>query len=71
MTFTTLEGLRAHRNTLLAETDYLMLKDQSLTLASELAFSLYRQELRDITEGVTDANVADVVLPTKPVPEYE
>ena len=66
--------VRAKRNKLLAETDYLALSDN--TLSSEM--TTYRQELRDITNDEiiydfttgrpTSGTVAsvDVVWPTKP-----
>lgn len=55
-----LDELRAERNSLLAQTDYLALSDQ--TLSNDMA--TYRQKLRDITK--TYSNVSDVVWPTKP-----
>ena len=58
-----LASLRAKRNSLLAATDYLALSDN--TLMSDM--SIYRQSLRDITEGLnTVADVNAVVFPTKP-----
>jgi hypothetical protein len=55
--------LRARRNRLLAQTDYLALSDN--TLSSDMA--TYRQSLRDITEGLTTVEeVNAVVFPTKP-----
>lgn len=55
--------LRSKRNRLLAETDYLALSDN--TLSAEM--SAYRQQLRDITEGLTTVEQIDaVVFPTKP-----
>ena len=55
-----LAALRAERNQLLAETDYLALSDN--TLSSEM--TTYRQALRDITNSYTSLD--DVVWPTKP-----
>tara|TARA_Y100000385_G_C12797225_1_gene510238 strand:- start:64 stop:393 length:330 start_codon:yes stop_codon:yes gene_type:complete len=56
-------SLRDKRNSLLAETDYLALSDQ--TLSSDM--NTYRQALRDITNGVTTVEQANaVVFPTKP-----
>ena len=40
------DRIRAHRNRLLAETDYMALSDTTLTLE----WATYRQALRDITE---------------------
>lgn len=55
--------LRAKRNRLLAETDYLALSDN--TMSSEM--TTYRQNLRDITEGITTVEeVNAIVFPTKP-----
>ena len=55
--------LRAKRNSKLAETDYLALSDQ--TLSSDM--TTYRQNLRDITNGVDTVEKANnVTWPTKP-----
>ena len=55
--------LRNKRNRLLAETDYLALSDQ--TLSADM--NTYRQNLRDITNGLTTVEeVNAVVFPTKP-----
>ena len=55
--------LRQKRNSLLAQTDYLALSDQ--TLSAEM--TTYRQALRDITNGLTTvADVEAVVFPEKP-----
>ena len=60
---TAMEDLRAKRNNLLAETDHYALSDQ--TLSDDMR--TYRQNLRDITEGLTTkAEVDAVVFPTKP-----
>lgn len=55
-----LAALRAERDQLLAETDYLALSDN--TLSAEM--TTYRQALRDITDSYTSLD--DVVWPTKP-----
>ena len=58
-----MEDLRAKRNKLLADTDYLALSDN--TMSAEM--TTYRQSLRDITNGlITVADVEAVVFPTKP-----
>jgi hypothetical protein len=58
-----METLRAKRNKLLADTDYLALADNTMT--EEI--KTYRQKLRDITEGLTTKEqVEAVVFPTKP-----
>ena len=59
----TMADLRAKRNKLLADTDYLALSDN--TMSAEM--TTYRQALRDITEGLTTVEeVNAVVFPTKP-----
>jgi len=58
-----IQNLRIRRNLLLAETDYLALSDQ--TLSADM--NAYRQNLRDITNGLTTVEeVNAVVFPTKP-----
>ena len=58
-----IETLRKQRNQLLNETDYFALSDQTLT--DEI--KKYRQDLRDITEGLTTVeDVKAVTFPTKP-----
>ena len=58
-----MEDLRAKRNKLLSDTDYLALSDQTLSVE----MSTYRQQLRDLTNGLTTVNdVNNVVYPTKP-----
>jgi hypothetical protein len=58
-----MEDLRTKRNKLLADTDYLALSDQ--TLSAEM--NTYRQQLRDLTNGLTTVeDVNNVVYPTKP-----
>jgi hypothetical protein len=55
--------LRARRNRLLAQTDYLALSDN--TLSSDMA--TYRQALRDITQGLTTVEEVELVIfPDKP-----
>ena len=58
-----IKDLREKRNRLLAETDYLVLSDNTMSEA----MTTYRQALRDITNGLTTvADVEAVVFPTKP-----
>jgi propanediol dehydratase large subunit len=58
-----MEDLRAKRNNLLADTDYLALSDNTLSTDMET----YRQSLRDITNGLTTVeDVNAVTFPTKP-----
>ena len=56
-------SLRQKRDNLLKETDYYALSDVTMSDA----WKTYRQELRDITEGIdTEAKAKNVVWPTKP-----
>ena len=58
-----MEDLREKRNALLQETDWMANSD--VTMSSEM--TTYRQQLRDITNGLTTvADVEAVVFPTKP-----
>ena len=58
-----LENLRNKRNLLLAETDYFGNSD--VTMSDDM--TTYRQNLRDLTNGLTtEADVDAVVFPTKP-----
>ena len=55
--------LRSERNSLLAETDWYANSDVTMSDAMKT----YRQELRDITEGLTTAEEVEAVIwPTKP-----
>jgi hypothetical protein len=57
-----METLRAKRNKLLSDTDYLALSDNTMTEEVRT----YRQKLRDITEGLTTKEqVEAVVFPNK------
>ena len=59
--------LRQKRNRLLAECDWevIMAKEKGTTLSA--GFKTYRQDLRDITEGLTSVeDVNAVTWPTKP-----
>ena len=56
-------SLRQDRNRLLEETDYLALSDN--TMSEEM--TKYRQDLRDLTNGLTTIEEVNAVLfPTKP-----
>jgi len=58
-----MEDLRAKRNKLLADTDYLALSDNTISDAMKA----YRQALRDITNGLTTKEQAEnITWPTKP-----
>jgi len=55
--------LRSKRNAKLADTDFHGMSDR--TMSADM--TTYRQELRDITEGITTVEQANaVVFPTKP-----
>ena len=56
-------SLRDKRNNLLKETDYIALSD--VTMSNDM--KTYRQQLRDITNGVnTEAKAKNKEFPTKP-----
>jgi len=56
-------SLRQKRDSLLKETDYYALSD--VTMSDDMA--TYRQQLRDITNGVnTEAKAKNKTFPTKP-----
>jgi len=60
-------GLRSKRNALIASSDWTVLSDSPLSAELKTAWLKYRQDLRDITEGVnTVAKVNAVVFPDKP-----
>jgi hypothetical protein len=60
-------GLRQKRNSILASSDWTVLSDSPLSETEKTAWLEYRQDLRDITEGVnTVAKVNAVVFPDKP-----
>ena len=60
-----LENLRAKRNKLLADSDYIVLADSPVN--DKANWLTYRQSLRDLTEGLsTVEQVNSVVFPTKP-----
>ena len=60
-------GLRSKRNSILASSDWTVLSDSPLSAELKTAWLEYRQDLRDITEGVnTVAKVNAVIFPVKP-----
>jgi len=60
-------GLRQKRNALIASSDWTVLSDSPLSAELKTAWLEYRQDLRDITEGVnTVAKVNAVLFPDKP-----
>ena len=57
--------LRSKRDRLLASCDWVMMSDSPI--ADKTSWEIYRQELRDITNGLTTVEeVSAVVWPTKP-----
>tara|TARA_E500000081_G_scaffold134065_1_gene146187 strand:- start:329 stop:571 length:243 start_codon:yes stop_codon:yes gene_type:complete len=64
----TLAELRTERDAALQATDCIYSPDliKNYDEGAIATLDIYRQELRDVTNGVTDENVGDVVLP-KPV----
>ena len=62
-----INNLRLTRNKLLADTDYTVLQDSTYTDEQVAEWVIYRQSLRDITNGLTTvADVEAVEFPTKP-----
>lgn len=62
-----MEDLRAKRNALLAETDYIVTKNLEAGTDIPADWKTYRQSLRDLTNGLTTVEqVNAVVFPTKP-----
>ena len=60
-----MSGLRQRRDALLKSCDWVMVSDSPIT--DKTAWQTYRQELRDITDGLaTVDDVNAVVFPTKP-----
>ena len=59
--------LRAKRNRLLASSDWEVVKAKETGATLSAGFKTYRQELRDITDGLTTVEeVNAIVFPTKP-----
>ena len=57
--------LRQRRNSLIASSDWVMMSDSPI--ADKTAWETYRQDLRDITNGLTTVeDVNAVTWPTKP-----
>jgi len=63
MAYTTIDELRVARDAALHKTDFLFRPDIELSEGDHALLLMYCQELRDITEGVDDDNIGDVVLP--------
>ena len=61
------EKLRAKRNKLLADTDYLVLPDSTLTPQKKSEWMTYRAALRNLTQGLdTIEKINNVAYPVKP-----
>ena len=62
-----MEDLRAKRNRLLAESDYIVTMNLEAGTEIPANWSTYRQNLRDLTEGLTTVEQLNtVVFPAKP-----
>ena len=62
-----LDNLRAKRNELLNESDYIVLPDSSIPSAKKSEFMNYRTALRNLTQGLdTIEKINNVVYPLKP-----
>ena len=60
-----MSSLRQRRDALLKSSDWVMMSDSPI--ADKTSWQTYRQELRDITDGLTTVDdVNAVVFPTKP-----
>jgi hypothetical protein len=60
-------GLRSKRNSLLSSSDWTVLSDSPLSETEKTSWLEYRQDLRDLTEGLdTVDKVNAVVFPVKP-----
>jgi hypothetical protein len=65
MTPSSWELIRAHRNKLLADSDWTQLADAPLSLEQKQAWTVYRQALRDVPSS--SSSPEEVVWPTAPV----
>ena len=63
MAYNTIDELRAARNAALQKTDFIFRPDIHIDEGDMALLLLYCQDLRDITEGVDENNIGDVVLP--------
>ena len=62
-----LDNLRAKRNKLLNESDYIVLPDSSIPSAKKSEWMTYRTALRNLTQGLdTVEKINNVVYPLKP-----
>lgn len=62
-----LAQLRAKRDRLLSESDFTQVADAPLSPAEKQAWAVYRQQLRDLPETIT--NPADIAWPEPPTGE--
>lgn len=60
-----LNQVRAERNQKIADTDWAVLVDSPLSETLQAEVKLYRQKLRDITDGFT--TLEDLVWPVNPL----
>jgi len=61
------ETLRGQRKSLLKNSDWTVLPDSPLSDSKKAEWTTYRQQLRDITDGIdTEAKAIAVTFPTKP-----
>lgn len=58
--------VRAVRDEKIAASDWTVLPDVDLTDEQKAAWQVYRQALRDITEGLTATTLEEIVWPTPP-----
>ena len=62
-----LDNLRAKRNKLLADSDYIVLADSPITPAKKSEWMNYRTALRNLTQGLdTIEKINNVAYPLKP-----
>ena len=62
-----LDNLRAKRNKLLADSDYILLADSSIPSVKKSEWMTYRTALRNLTQGLdTIEKVNNVAYPLKP-----
>jgi len=62
-----LNNLRAKRNKLLADSDYIVLADSNFTPAKKSEWMTYRTALRNLTQGLdTIEKINNVAYPLKP-----
>jgi hypothetical protein len=63
-----LEAVRVQRNSKLYQTDWTQANDAPLTAEQKTAWAVYRQELRDLPQGIENIiSLDDIVWPTQPI----